>query len=808
MLGTGAARTPGTANLESMPQRADAPRGLEKNPVTDPQRLLERVLLGVAPGESPVTHVESLPARSATTAPWPHWVPADVRARFVARGVHEPWVHQVEAAEAAHAGTSVVVATGTASGKSLAYQLAALSALAADDRSRVLYLSPTKALAQDQRTSLASLELPFLRAATFDGDTPMTERDWVRAHANWVLTNPDMLHRGMLPTHGRWSSFFRRLSYVVIDECHTYRGLFGSHVAQVLRRLRRVCALYGSSPTFVLASATVSAPARSAARLIGVPVQEVTADGSPHGARSFVLWEPPLTALRGEHDAPVRRSAGVETSRILADLVIEGARTLAFVRSRRGAELTALGAGRHLSEASAPALVPRVAAYRAGYLPEERRALEAALSSGELLGVAATNALELGVDITGLDAVVLAGYPGTLASLWQQAGRAGRSGAGALIVFVARDDPLDTYLVHHPAAVFGRPVEATVFDPQNPYVLAPQLCCAAIEAPIRSDELAGFTATGDDAGVAAVRAVLDDLVGRGVLRRRPAGWFWTQHDRPDVDIRGTGGRPVSVVESGTGTLIGTVDAGAAHSTVHPGAVYLHRGTSFVVDALDLEQRVALVRPDDPPWTTTARDVTDIAIVQTRTSARYGPLEVAFGTVDVTNQVVGYLRRRLGTGELIDETPLDLPPRELRTSAVWYTLPQDLLDGAGLDQTEVPGAVHAAEHAAIGLLPLFATCDRWDIGGVSTALHPDTGRPTVFVYDGHPGGAGFAERGHAALASWLAATREAIGACECVSGCPSCVQSPKCGNGNEPLDKAGALTVLDLVLAELPAVDVP
>ncbi len=769
----------------------------------DPESLLQRLLLGVAPGETPVTHVESLPARAAVPAAWPDWVPATVRAPFVARGVTEPWAHQIEAATLAHAGTSVVVATGTASGKSLAYQLAALTALASDDRARVLYVSPTKALAQDQLGALAGLGLPFVRAATFDGDTPLDERDWVRAHANWVLTNPDMLHRGVLPAHGRWSSLLRRLSFVVIDECHTYRGLFGSHVAQVLRRLRRLCAVYGSAPTFVLASATVSAPARSATRLIGTPVVEVTGDASPHGARSFVLWEPPLTALRGEHDAPVRRSAGVEAARILADLVVEGARTLAFVRSRRGAELTALGAARHLDAAGAAALVPRVAAYRAGYLPEERRALEAALGSGELLGVAATNALELGVDISGLDAVVLAGYPGTLASLWQQAGRAGRSGTGALVVFVARDDPLDTYLVHHPAAVFGRPVEATVFDPQNPYVLGPQLCCAAIEAPIRPGEAAAFSSTGDDAGVAAVHAVLDDLVARGLLRRRPAGWFWAQHERPEVDIRGTGGRPVSVVESGTGTLIGTVDAGAADSTVHPGAVYLHRGTPFVVDALDLDERVALVRRDDPPWTTTARDVTDIAIVHTRTSRRYGPLEVALGTVDVTHQVVGYLRRRLGTGELIDETPLDLPPRELRTTAVWYTLPQDVLDGAGLDLANVPGAVHAAEHAAIGLLPLFATCDRWDIGGVSTALHPDTGRPTVFVYDGHPGGAGFAERGHAALWSWLAATREAIGACECPAGCPSCVQSPKCGNGNEPLDKAGALTVLDLVLAELP-----
>jgi DEAD/DEAH box helicase domain-containing protein len=345
-------------------------------------------------------------------------------------------------------------------------------------------------------------------------------------------------------------------------------------------------------------------------------------------------------------------------------------------------------------------------------------------------------------------------------------------------------------------------VEATVFDPQNPYVLAPQLCCAAAELPLRPHELGLFAADGGAESSAAVSEVLDALVAQGALRRRPAGWFWTQPQRPSTDIRGTGGGPITVVESGNGALVGTVDAGAAHSTVHEGAVYLHQGRSFVVDQLDLEERVALVRPDEPPWSTSARDITDIAIVATATSRRYGPLTVSLGTVDVTNQVVSFVRRQLATGELIDEQPLDLPARDLRTSAVWYTLPQEVLDEVGLDFPAVPGAVHAAEHAAIGLLPLFATCDRWDIGGVSTALHPDTGRPTVFVYDGHPGGAGFAERGHDAVTAWLQATHDAIAACECARGCPSCVQSPKCGNGNEPLDKAGAITVLDLVLRHL------
>jgi DEAD/DEAH box helicase domain-containing protein len=759
------------------------------------QTLLDRLLAGVPPGESPCTHVETLPARPAAFADWPAWLPDEVRSRFAARGVARPWTHQAAAASLAHDGTSVIVATGTASGKSLAYQLPGLAALAADERARVLYLAPTKALAGDQLRALQALEVPGVRAATFDGDTPREERDWVRAHANWVLTNPDMLHRSLLPGHGRWAPFLRRLRYVVVDECHVYRGVFGAHVAGVLRRLRRVCAAYGSQPVFVLASATVAEPAGLGTRLIGTPVAAVTEDGSPRGETVFALWEPPLTSLRGENDAPLRRAAGAEAARLLADLVVEDAQALAFVRSRRGAEQTALSAQRHLVEAGLAQLAPRVAAYRAGYLPEERRALEAALTSGELRAVAATNALELGIDVTGLDAVVLAGFPGTLASLWQQAGRAGRAGAPALVTFVARDDPLDTYLVHHPAAVFGRPVEASVFDPTNPYVLGPQLCCAAAELPLRPAELELF-------GGAAAAAVLDRLVAAGLLRRRATGWYWTDRDRPDADIRGTGGRPVSVVDAASGSLIGTVDAGAAHATVHPGAVYLHQGRSFVVDDLDVEAAVALVRADDPPWTTSARDVTDIAIVGTDTEGTAGPVTVALGTVDVTNQVTSYLRRRVGTGEILDETPLDLPPRQLRTKAVWYTIAQPALDEIGLDMSLVPGAAHAAEHAAIGLLPLFATCDRWDIGGVSTALHADTGRPTVFVYDGARGGAGFAERGHATLRAWLAATREVIASCECPAGCPSCVQSPKCGNGNEPLDKAGAVTLLDLVLGHL------
>ncbi len=741
-------------------------------------------------GRTKITHVEDVPARAGRSADWPEWVPRLVVDRFRLAGVDRPWEHQARAAELAHDGRSVIIATGTASGKSLAYLMPALEAVFGGGS--VLYLAPTKALAADQLQTLRGLKLAQLRAATFDGDTPADERTWVRQYADYVLTNPDMLHRTILPGHARWAPYLRRLRYVIVDEAHDYRGVFGSHVAQILRRLRRVCARHGTEPVFILASATASDPGASASRLTGLPVAEVADDASPRGATAFALWEPPLTELRGEHDAPVRRTATAEAADLLADLVVEDLQTLAFVRSRRGAEAVALGAKRALAKVSSD-LPARVAAYRAGYLPEERRALEKALRSRELVGLASTNALELGVDVSGLDSVIICGWPGTRASLWQQAGRAGRSGQDALAVLIARDDPLDTYLVHHPSAIFGTPVEATVLDPGNPYVLAPHLCAAAAELPLTEKDLPLFGPSAEE--------VLADLVRRGMLRHRPAGWYWTKRERATdlADIRGAGGPPVQVVEAATGRLLGTVDEPSAHTTVHQGAVYLHQGETYVVQTLDLDDSVALVEAADPDYTTTARDVTDIAIAETLRSTMWGEATLCFGTVEVTQQVVSYQMRRPTSGEVLGERPLDLPPRTLRTRAVWWTLPDEALEALG--DADVGGSAHAAEHASIGLLPLFATCDRWDIGGVSTALHPDTGRMTVFVYDGHDGGAGFAERGYEQADRWLRSTREAIAACECERGCPSCIQSPKCGNGNEPLDKQGALDLLDALLKQ-------
>ena len=746
-----------------------------------------------------LTHVEVLPPRAATTAAWPGWVPEVVRTAYAARGVVEPWAHQVEVADAAWHRRHVVVSTGTASGKSLGFQVPAIARILAARGSRgqrgasVLYLAPTKALAQDQVAGLSSLGLD-VRFATHDGDSSREQREWTRDHGEYVLTNPDMLHRSLLPGHERWTSFWRSLDLVVVDECHHYRGVFGAHVSHVLRRLRRVCALYGASPTFVLASATVASPASAASRLTGLDVLAVETDSSPRGQVTVGLWEPPLTEHLGENGAPVRRAASSESADLLTDLVVQGVRTLAFIRSRRGAEQVAMTASDLLSEVDA-SLAGRVAAYRGGYLPEERREIEQRLRSGDLMGLAATNALELGIDVSGLDAVLVAG---TRAAFWQQVGRAGRGAQDAAALLVARDDPLDTYLVHHPESLFGRPVEASVFDPTNPYVLGPHLAAAAQEQPLRRADLATYWP--------GAEPVVADLVERGLLRKRPHGWFWTDASRAAdlADIRSTGGRQVQLVEAGTGRVVGTVDGGRAHSTAHAGAVYVHRGETYLVRELDLEDHVAVLERAEPDWSTSAREITDITIVGEQLSERWGACRLALGQVDVSQQVVSFLRRRVPGGEVLGEEPLDLPERTLRTSAVWWTIPPSELDACGLGPGDLPGAAHAAEHCSIGLLPLFATCDRWDIGGVSTALHPDTGTLTVFVHDGHPGGAGFAERGFHAAAAWLRATRETIASCECLEGCPSCIQSPKCGNQNNPLDKAGALVLLDVLLGHAPA----
>ncbi|MGP9695300.1 DEAD/DEAH box helicase [Brachybacterium sp. AOP25-B2-12] len=818
-----------------------------------------------------LTHVEHLPRRAGRIGHWPDWADPRLVEHLTGLGIERPWIHQQQAAELAHAGQDVVLSTATASGKSLAYLLPALTAIGARSldreqrRATVLYLSPTKALAADQLTNITALAegagIHDARIATFDGDTPTEQRRWIRRHGSFVLTNPDMLHFGILPGHEQWASFFRALRYVVVDECHSYRGVFGSHVALVLRRLRRIAAHYRSDPTFVLASATVAAPEVSASRLVGRHVEAVTNDGSPRAGLTFGLWEPgtrarvdgrpgrgaanpsdqvdpttPADRPRGQdapelrdpadlldeqardrgvdpderggdgaaREEPQRRSATSEAAALLADLVARDVQTLVFARSRRGTELVASGARRllesraeHEGVAQFADAASRIAAYRGGYLAEERRALEDGLRSGELRALASTNALELGIDVAGLESVVIAGWPGTRASLWQQAGRAGRrqdqADSGALALFVAREDPLDTYVVRHPESVFGAPVEAAVFDPANPYVMTPHLCAAAAELPLREEDLEIFGPTAGE--------ILQTLVARGVLRRRPTGWYWTlpQSAHDLTDLRGSGGEPVRIVDGTSGALLGTVDAGSAHTQVHDGAVYLHQGVSYVVDHLDVERAVALVHRETPLHSTHPQSTSSIRVRQVDRSEP-GPdgITLCFGTVDVTDQVTGYQVRDVFTQAVLGQHPLDLPPRTLTTKAVWWVIDPARTVSAGVEDEDLPGALHAAEHAAISMLPLLATCDRWDIGGVSTALHEDTEAPTIFVYDGAPGGAGFAERGFGDAAAWVRATADMVRECPCASGCPACVVSPKCGNGNEPLSKAGALRLLDVM----------
>ena len=741
----------------------------------------------------------TLPPRAGLTTEWPPWLDPDVREAYQRTGIDQPWEHQVRTAELAWSGADVLVATGTASGKSAAFGMPGLTAAltAPEGAGRrgpsVLYLSPTKALAHDQLAGLRALGLPGLRAAAVDGDTAQEQRAWARTHARWVVTNPDMLHRGILPRHEVWRAFLRNLQFVIVDEAHTYRGVFGSHVALVLRRLRRVAALHGASPTFIAASATVADPGPTAARLLGSQTAVVDADHSTRAAMDIVLWNPPALAEVPDDPelvVPGFRGTLTEAADLMAGLVDANVSTLAFARSRRAVEVLAGTVRERAAQGD------RVRAYRGGYLPEERRALEADLRSGRLLGVAATNALELGIDISGLDSVLLVGWPGTRSSFWQQVGRAGRRGGSALAVLIAREDPLDQYVVSHPETLTGRPVEATVLDPENPYVLAGHLCAAAAESPLTHDELGGWFGP----GAGHLCSVLAD---RGLLRRRRDGWYWTDSTRAVdlVDLRGAAGGPVRVIEEGTGRVLGTVDPASAPSAVHEGAIYVHQGSTFEILELDLDARVATAATTVTDLSTHARSTADVTFDTVRSTVAWGRVPVSCGEVVVTRQVHSYLVRRWPSGQVVASHPLDLPPMTLQTVAMWWTIPDEVLRDAAVEPADVPGAVHALEHASIGILPLLATCDRWDLGGVSTARHPQTDQAVIVVHDGHPGGAGFAERGYDRALPWLTATMEAIESCPCPTGCPSCVQSPKCGNGNEPLDKAAALRLARILLHE-------
>ncbi len=736
-----------------------------------------------------LVHLRELPPVPPEPEPFPSDLPDLLVDRLALLGIEGLYRHQREALELVRARRNVVVATGTASGKTLVYNLAFAAEALERPKATALYLYPTKALARDQLRQVRDLKLPQIKASVFDGDTPRAERPLIRRNANLVLSNPDMLHASLLPDHPRWADFFLRLSLVVVDEAHVCRGVFGSHVAMVLRRLRRLVAHYGGDPRFVLASATIGNPAELAERLVGVPFEAVTDDASPHGDKVFALWNPPVI----DEESGARKSPLTEAASIVARLAEAGVKSIGFTRSRRAAELLAEFARRELPAG----LRDKVKAYRAGYLPEDRRALERSLANDELLAVASTNALELGIDIGSLDAAILVGYPGTRASMWQQAGRAGRRSDGSIAILVAQDDPLDQYLVTHPGDLFDKPPEDAVIDPTNPFVVEPHLACAAREYPLADEEIEGFF--GSEGVLAAAR-----LEERGELVRRRGALHHLGRESPHrrVDIRSASGYLFSIVIGETGELLGTVDESRAYGQVHPGAVYLHQGEQFEVTELDLVTKVAVVERSDPDYYTQSRDTTDIeVVVATEEATTSGGVPMFYGTVRVTNQVVGFVRKLVATGEIIDSVPLALPPQTLETRAVWWAIPPEAIERAAIGPADLPGAAHAAEHAAIGLLPLVATCDRWDVGGVSTALHPDTGSCAIFIYDGYAGGAGIAERGFRSAARLLGATLETVRNCPCSHGCPSCVQSPKCGNGNEPLDKPGAVALLSVMLGQ-------
>jgi DEAD/DEAH box helicase domain-containing protein len=740
--------------------------------------------IGEPPHDDRLVHRAYEEARPARCVPLPTDLDPSIVSALIGQGIAELWTHQAETYELARAGAHVCVVTGTASGKSLAYTLPLVQGLVERKASRSLYLSPTKALAQDQARRLSELRLG-LRPTLYDGDTPRERRPLARKWGNPILTNPDMLHVGILTNHERWADMLGNLTHVVVDEAHVYRGVFGSHVALVLRRLRRVCALYGSDPTFLLASATVANPGELAQALTGLDVAVVSEDGAPRAPRTVAFWQPTLL----DDETGERGSTLAEAAGLLAALVTAGLRTICFVKSRRGVEIAFRIARETLEAAGRPDLARRLAPYRAGYTAEERRAIERDLVSGELLGVAATDALELGIDVGLLDCAISVGFPGTVASLRQQWGRAGRRGEG-LALYVPSADGLDRFFARHPEALLRRAVEAAVLDPESPQIRIGHLRAAAHERPI-------VPADDDVLGAGAYEAACE-LERAGELVRTPAGLAWRTADSPAaaISLRSASPDAITIVDETSGTVLGVADAARALWTLHEGAVYLHRGESHLVRRLDLDERIALVGPHEAPWYTQPRRDTETTILSRELRDLRAGVKLSYGLVEVADQVVAYQRRSLPEHRALELVPLDLPERRFDTAAFWFEPSDELLEEAGGD---LLGTLHAVEHALISVLPLYAMCDRWDLGGLSTNLHPQTGRPTIFVHEGHPGGVGLARRGVARFEDLVADTARLIVECPCEAGCPSCVQSPKCGNLNDTLDKNGAGRLLNAMV---------
>ena len=738
-----------------------------------------------------IVHREDIPARRASYSVLERPLDPRLQERLEACGVESLYSHQVEAIDAARSGENVIVATAAASGKSLCYHLPILDALLVDRAARALFLFPTKALTQDQSRSIAALlpESGRLRHHVFDGDTPSEDRAGIRRSARMVFTNPDMLHAGILPNHRSWYQLLGGLEYVVIDEAHVYRGVFGSHVANVVRRLRRLCRRFGSEPRFILCSATIANPREHAERLVGLPFRVVEDDAAPYGGKDFVFWNPPMIDIA----AGSRRSTNGEAALLMEELMRRRVRTLAFVRSRRAAELLYVLVRDKLRESS-PAAADRLSPYRATYLPEDRRRIERDLFEGRLLGLTTTNAMELGIDVGDLDATVLSGYPGSISSTWQQTGRSGRRGERALSVLVAFENPLDQYLMRHPETFFGKAIESARISPTNPYVLKPQLLCAAYEAPLTAEDSDLF---GTDLSDRA-----RELVEDGFLHVRHGRWHLdpeVTYPAQDVNIRSASSGYYTLAEEESGAILETLDEPSAFSQLFPGAIYLHKGYPYLISELDIESRTAFASRTDAPYYTEVRELTETRVLNVYKSKAAGRTTAYLGQVSVTTTVVGFVRRANFTSEELGEEYVDLPARSYNTVSLWFDIPGDTLARIAEEKLDLAGGLHAVEHAAIGVLPLFALCDRNDIGGISTPLHPDTGRPQVFIHDGHPGGVGITEHGYGVIEQLWRATLDVVSRCPCRSGCPSCIHSPKCGNNNQPLDKALALIMLRSVL---------
>jgi DEAD/DEAH box helicase domain-containing protein len=738
--------------------------------------------LGMLEGAGELAHLGIEPSRPGRTEPFPDDLDPRVASALVAQGITALYRHQAETWEALRAGGHAIVTTSTASGKSLAFNLPVLDLLAREPKSRALYLYPTKALAQDQARALTAFGVKGVKAAIYDGDTESERRWQIRKWANVILTNPDMLHVGVLPHHDRWGDVLANLRYVVVDEAHVYRGVFGSHVANVLRRLRRLARAYGSEPQLVLASATIANAGELAEMLLGETATVVASDAAPAPERTVALWNPELL----DPELGIRASALGDASRLVAGLVEAGLRTICFAKSRRAVELI----HRFASDRLDPALAARIAPYRAGYTPTQRRELERRLTEGELLAVTATDALELGIDIGSLDCAISVGFWGAFLSLRRWWGRAGRPAPG-LAVLVASEDALDQYFMREPETLLARTVEAAILDHANPRVLDGHVLSAAFEGPI--DERDAET-LGPEALERA--AVLPEL------KRTDAGWVWAGKDYPAARVGLRSGEPDSftIVDAETGAVLGTSERSRAYSTVHDGAVYLHLGDQYLVRRLDVDARTALVSRADVDWYTQPKKETSTEIVSaTRTERRLG-LELHWGVVSVTERVIAYQRKTISGGDTLETVPLDLPETSFDTEAIWFCPTARQLEGLE-EMPKLLSSLHAAEHSLIALLPLWAMCDRWDIGGLSTNVHPQTGLPTIFVYDGHAGGVGITERGFERFEAWVEDTARMLAGCPCAAGCPSCVQSPKCGNLNDFLDKEGASTLLGRLLAE-------